>query len=746
MGQREASDLEALSTGSTDLVPGDYYVSTGLNRLRVLDVSGGSLADCANVQSWSTNATGAQRWRVGVDAQGWATLTNIGSGKALDVACGSSAPGANVWQYAPNGTAAQRWSVESQGDGTYVLRSALSRGMMLDVAGALDADGANVQLWTSNGTAAQRFSFTPCDPAVAPGAQLVADGVYTVAPACAPSSRLDISGASFAEGANLQLWEPNGTFAQSFGFAWDVAAGAYTVTSLSSGKVLGADSASTLLDANVSQHAPSGALSQLWRIDGADGGGYVLTNMATGRVLDVAGASAADGANVGTYASNGTDAQRFALSEDADPVPDGCYELCPNVAGDLAVDVPAASAAPGLQLQSWSSNGTLAQRFSVARQGDGSYVLRSLVSGLTLADVGGAVVQADVGSAAARWLVSLASGGLVLENAATGAVMDVVGGSAAPGTALQTYASNGTLAQRFRLVETDPVQSGAVYELAPKTSEVLRADVAGGSRIDGANLQIYTANGTNAQKFSITKVGKFWRLTGAVTNKAVDVAGGDGSSGANVHMWSINGTDAQLWDIEISESGGYIFKNIISGTCLTVCGSGLIDECNIAAYTEVIPASPAQEWRLIPTAIVIEDLVLDRAIQLANGQWSNTGYLITVDLSAHRTVVFQGQQGNWQAIKNMVCSTGSPFTPTVLGEFVVGIRGYSFGHGYTCYYYTQFYGDYLFHSVLYQEGTWNILDGTLGAAVSQGCVRLDVNDAKWIYDAIPRRTKVITYY
>lgn len=51
--------------------------------------------------------------------------------------------------------------------------------------------------------------------------------------------------------------------------------------------------------------------------------------------------------------------------------------------------------------------------------------------------------------------------------------------------------------------------------------------------------------------------------------------------------------------------------------------------------------------------------------------------------------------------------TGAPSTPTPTGEYTVTGKGYSFGHGYTCYYYTQFYGDYLFHSIPYYQGTFN---------------------------------------
>lgn len=56
-------------------------------------------------------------------------------------------------------------------------------------------------------------------------------------------------------------------------------------------------------------------------------------------------------------------------------------------------------------------------------------------------------------------------------------------------------------------------------------------------------------------------------------------------------------------------------------------------------------------------------------------------------------------------------------------------------------------GNYLFHSVLYNRGSMtHIQDGTLGKQVSHGCVRLDINNAKWLYDNIPNGTKVVIYY
>ena len=126
---------------------------------------------------------------------------------------------------------------------------------------------------------------------------------------------------------------------------------------------------------------------------------------------------------------------------------------------------------------------------------------------------------------------------------------------------------------------------------------------------------------------------------------------------------------------------------------------------------------------------------------------SDTNWLIVTDTSACKVAVFAGSKGNWTTVKYISCSPGKPSTPTVKGEFKVTGRGLSFGKPtYTCWYYTQFYGDYLFHSVIYNKNSkTSIQDGRLGMQLSHGCVRLALDEAKWIYDTIPNGTKVIVF-
>lgn len=60
------------------------------------------------------------------------------------------------------------------------------------------------------------------------------------------------------------------------------------------------------------------------------------------------------------------------------------------------------------------------------------------------------------------------------------------------------------------------------------------------------------------------------------------------------------------------------------------------------------------------------------------------------------------------------------------------------------YYWTRFYGPYLFHSVPY-DSAGNMLAEELnkiGSPVSHGCIRLVLEDAKWLYETLPLGIKI----
>ena len=126
---------------------------------------------------------------------------------------------------------------------------------------------------------------------------------------------------------------------------------------------------------------------------------------------------------------------------------------------------------------------------------------------------------------------------------------------------------------------------------------------------------------------------------------------------------------------------------------------------------------------------------------------SGTKYLILVKRKKHQIRVYKGKKNDWKRLHKWKCTTGKKATPTPKGTYSIGTRGKFFDTGSykRCWYYTQIYGNYFFHSVPYDRKSEPVkcLDGDLGVSKSRGCIRLKLKNAKWIYNHIPRGTKVI---
>lgn len=125
---------------------------------------------------------------------------------------------------------------------------------------------------------------------------------------------------------------------------------------------------------------------------------------------------------------------------------------------------------------------------------------------------------------------------------------------------------------------------------------------------------------------------------------------------------------------------------------------------------------------------------------------SNTSYLINVNLDNQKTYIYKKKDGNWNLIKTCPCSTGIPGEDTPCGSFNVQEKGdwffsEKFKQGGK--YWTQITGDILFHSVPFARDKKTILDYTLNSPASHGCIRLSVDDAKWIYSNVPRGSKIL---
>lgn len=125
---------------------------------------------------------------------------------------------------------------------------------------------------------------------------------------------------------------------------------------------------------------------------------------------------------------------------------------------------------------------------------------------------------------------------------------------------------------------------------------------------------------------------------------------------------------------------------------------------------------------------------------------SKTPYLLYVNIANQETSVYKGELNNWNLVKTISCSTGIEGEETPKGVYSILNRGdWFFSEDYKQggKYWIQFMGDYLFHSVPFDEDQKTILDYTLGKPASHGCIRLPLDESKWLYDNIPNDTKLI---
>ena len=127
---------------------------------------------------------------------------------------------------------------------------------------------------------------------------------------------------------------------------------------------------------------------------------------------------------------------------------------------------------------------------------------------------------------------------------------------------------------------------------------------------------------------------------------------------------------------------------------------------------------------------------------------SNTNYLVFVNIAEQKTYVYEGSKNDWTLAKTFTCSTGIEGKETPVGVFTVQNRApwfFSPKYGQGGKYYVQFMGNYLFHSIPFDSDRTTVSDPTLGVPSSHGCIRLSVEDSKWLYDNVKNGSKIIIY-
>lgn len=467
--------------------------------------------------------------------------------------------------------------------GTYFLTSTLSGHRVLDVAGGSMGAGVAIQLYGRNETAAQNIRFVSTAPDVPPCDDFGLDGWFTISPMADSACVFDIAGGSSSNGANVQTYAANGTFAQDFKFVYDN--GYYCIVNAQSGKVLDVEGGNLCPGTNVQQWSENTNNSnQLFSIVRNDDGSYTATNKATGLVLT------ANNANVYGDVPSDSSSQRLAITKVTSLLPQGFFTISSASSASAVLDVSGGSVSDGANVQFYVSNSSVAQKWKVAKvpDRDNTYTVESLLSGRVLTEDanGNVCVRSFNNSDSQFWTARIYNGGAVFVNVASGNVLGTASGSSNKGTNICVMPFNGVSDRSLMLWSCYLVDSGT-YTITASSDRSKVLDVASGSRSNGANVRLWSSNNTGAQKWAITaNPDGTVSIQNCKSKKYLDVANAQAVSGANVQQWQGNGSAAQRWRVAYTGGGSFtIYSALSDSLALDISGGVLSDGANIQIFT-----------------------------------------------------------------------------------------------------------------------------------------------------------------
>lgn len=415
---------------------GTYTIRSTNSPTLGLDIKSASKAHAANVQLYKGNGSQAQKFHFESDGNGYYVVTVIGSGKVLSVKNASVIPGNNVMQTNYSGSNTQKWAVHEASDGVVLVNKAT--GLAIDIAGAKYANGTNIQAYKRNNSAAQIFKLTPV--------ATLKNGIYSITSLKAAGRYVEIKGNSKVNGAAVQINSSTNDLGQRFELINVSKDGKelYRIRTASSGGFLSYVGEKLTQYGN---HATAANDANTWELVW-NGTYFSLRNVAQNKVLDLKGGKTTTGTAVQVYRANKTVAQHFYFNP-ANLVGNGAYIFASKLdtKGNLVLN------AYGSNIQIASSGGGESQRFVLKATGSTSNTYTITTSG-KLVGVASTDDTANVslGAKNQQWIAAIGDGGYVtFVNKASGKTLAVENGTAKAGTNVWQYKPTGNPAEQWKL-------------------------------------------------------------------------------------------------------------------------------------------------------------------------------------------------------------------------------------------------------------------------------------------------------
>lgn len=312
-----------------------------------------------------------------------------------------------------------------------------------------------------------------------------------------------------------------------------------------------------------------------------------------------------DGVDMGEKLSTESDA---LLTLDEVSMKEGWYCIYPAGSPNKCFDLQNYSENEGAAIQIYQAKKNLAQRFYIYEaEEQGWYKIQNVSSGkvlgASLEEQGGTVLQwTEDGSDGqlVKFYKSLEGYYVIASKNEDHLVYTVDDDSFSDGSLLQLAEYNDKMTQKYVLSEcaipgkeTEIVDG--VYRMYPVEAYGFAVEVQGGSLSVGANVQLYTNNGTGAQEWQVKRQGSWYTITNMKSGYALDIKGASEKSGMNIQQYASNNSKAQLFRFYDSGNGQYYIMSKL-GTVISCAGMTYENGVNI--QTDYWKDSREQQWGL----------------------------------------------------------------------------------------------------------------------------------------------------
>lgn len=164
-----------------------------------------------------------------------------------------------------------------------------------------------------------------------------------------------------------------------------------------------------------------------------------------------------------------------------------------------------------------------------------------------------------------------------------------------------TWAAEYDFTAKYQAAQVKPEQAvpDGEYMIGSGVSGTAMLDISGASKSNGANAQLWKANGSGAQRFRISydESACAYEIVCMASGLALDVYCADFVSGANVQQHARNGSAAQRWLITQRSDGAYTIASAGDpGLVLDAKWGSTANGTNVQLYES--NGSAAQGWRL----------------------------------------------------------------------------------------------------------------------------------------------------